>query len=192
MLHQNYYYLKIVCFILSLSGCGDKCYKNYYQNITSYKVSPNVITKSGFKVDTGGINVDIDALDSRLVSIENCLISIIKQTPVITEEQKNEWQCLKKEFEPEPIKRDCLVVKVIEAVLSSCSEWEFIPVLAPDQYCLDKGIIPTPECPCKWRLAVQNDNILITPPALYLWDVTRIYTSCNNIWKSHFLSCLII
>jgi hypothetical protein len=182
----------LIYFLLFLGSfnCGDKCYVNYYQNVTSYKVNPNAVTPSGIKVDTGGHAVDLVYLDERIKNIEDCLMDVMKVNSVITAEEQINWQCLKREFVFEPIKRDCFVIKIIDAVFSECSEWQFLPVFAPEQLCKDKGLEPNPKCLCKWRVAVQDDNVLVTPPALYLWDITRIVTGCNAVWNSKFVACM--
>jgi hypothetical protein len=100
------------------------------------------------------------------------------------------WGCLQGSGdEIKELNKECLIIKFIPAVKSSCSNWEFLPILAPEQGCIDKGLIPTAECPCRWRTGILNDNVILTPPATYLWDIIRIMTTCNGFWYSPYAKC---
>lgn len=148
------------------------------------------ITPSGIQVDTGGYAVDFIALDARIAKIEACIRQVAAESLALPAEEKKSWQCLREADPNQELMRDCLVIKVVAPTLSKCSDWQFIGVAAPDELCLAKGVTPTAECPCMWRTAIQDDNVVITPPAMYLWEVGRIMTSCNNIWYSPYAKCL--
>lgn len=166
------------------------CYSNYFANVTSYKIVPNATTSKGIKVDTASnFNTDLEELDRRIDKIEACMLEEMRKLPLLTEQQRQEWQCPDKGFIAEELKRECVQIKVVSAVVSECSAWQLLPVLAPNKLCLDKGVIPTIECPCRWRTVVQDDYRIITPPAMYLWELPRVMTGCNNIWKSPFAKC---
>lgn len=167
----------------------ESCYNNSFQNISNYLVNPNYLTLSGIQVDTE-YNIDLSLLDTRIKNMENCLQEVAREISPITQEQKQDWSCLKNTFNIEPFKRECLIIKVVKPILSKCSDWQFIDVLAPKELCEDKNVVPTEECPCRWRVAIQDENILIVPPKLYLWDLGRIWSGCNNIWESAFVKCL--
>ncbi|EFK97432.1 hypothetical protein LDC_0530, partial [sediment metagenome] len=86
---------------------------------------------------------------------------------------------------PEPIKRNCIKIKIVPAVVSKCHpEWQFIDALAPSDACIAKGMIPTAECPCRWRSGIVNEQNVVVPPAIYLWPVVNIATGCGNPWSS--------
>ena len=178
--------------IFTFTACGEVssggCYQNFYQNITNYEVRADTTTPSGIRVDTGGYAVNLIALDARITKIEMCIKQVAKSLTLSAENKKN-WQCSRENLKGELI-RDCLVIKVVAPTFSKCSDWQFIGVPAPNELCLAKGVKPTAECPCMWRTAIQDDNIIITPPAMYLWEVGRVMTSCNNIWHSPFAKCL--
>jgi hypothetical protein len=173
--------MKKVLLFVFLTGCGSKCYNNYYFDITNLPVNINLVTPNGINVDTSGYEVDVKRLDNRINNIEKCLLEVSK-----TEDNKK-WDCLRETIE---LNRDCFKIKIVPPIYSKCSDWEFIDVLALEQGCLDKGIIPTTECPCRWRTAIQNSWTIITPPKLYLWEMGRIMTSCNQVWKSPYAKCL--
>lgn len=170
------------------------CYHNNFANITHLNVKPNLKTPKGIKVDnSSGQEIDLDKIDSRIDSMEMCFKDIVKDKLVLTDQQARDADCYRREFKLEDvtIKRNCLTLKIVKPVSSKCSDWQFIGVKADsDKGCLDKGLKPTPECPCQWRVAIQDQNVLVTPPALYLWDIGRMVTSCNNVWKTPFTPCL--
>jgi hypothetical protein len=180
---------KLVLFIFLLPACAEysDCYQNFFEDITDFEINPDMATGSGIKVDSGGFDVDLFALDARIGMMEWCITGVMANNP----EPDPKWQCLYRNFTGmRRLKRSCLIIKIVPPVYSKCSKWQFIGVPAPNELCRAKGINPTPECPCMWRTAVQDDNVVITPPALYLWEIGRIMTSCNNIWESPFAPCL--
>lgn len=208
--------------MIAVSGCGpieicdiaacyypEKiCYNNHLENITDYKITPNQKTQSGIKVDTNLISTntppqDLNELDGRIAKIESCIQEVMTEVQNITREQMENWQCLRQHFEPEELKRQCLVIKFVPPIYSECSDWQFIGENADQQYCESKGLEPNAECPCRWRTAIQDENTIITPPydtrskipptnppAPYLWELGRMMTSCNNAWASPFARCL--
>lgn len=180
-------------FFVVFCGCSEEnnCYKNAYRDITNLPVSPDKKTPSGIRVDTGGHDVNLAELDRRIANIEKCILDTAKEYGFATRTEMADWQCLSNDFTMiEELRRECLIIKIVAPVLSKCSNWQFIGIKAPDELCLAKGVTPTPECPCMWRSAIQNENVIVTPPALYLWDIGRIMTSCNNVWFSLFAKCL--
>jgi len=185
--------MKYIIFCLFLFSCDinrtiDQCYFNYYANVGTWVVNPDKVTPSGIKIDSGGYLIDLEKIDKRIKNIEQCIIEVAKEY-----ERKgfeNQWQCIRP-IKPESLKRDCLMIKIVNPIYSNCGkDWEFIGIKAPDKLCEDKGLIITPECPCMWRTAIFQDNVIISPPALYLWELGRIITSCNAIWASEFAKCL--
>lgn len=194
---------RIIIFLpaLLLCACGTKtdCYQNLFQNITNYGVEPNAKTPSGIRVDTGGYPINLQKLDKRIALIESCIQTIAESHPLADAD----WQCLKTEFrQQDKLKRDCLIIKIVPSVYSKCSNWQFIDAKAPDKLCVAKGLVSAKECPCQWRTAIQDENIIITPPeetrntpptvpaTPYLWEIGRLMTSCNNVWASPFSQCL--
>lgn len=186
--------------LIFITGCGDDCrykagacYNNHFQNITDYCVEPNVRTPSGIKLDTSGYEVDLERLDTRVNEIESCVLDTMQKYSIISDDEQRKWQCLRNSFDPErdKLKRDCLVIKVVDPIYS-CSDWQHIPddPEGARQICLTEGFMPREECPCYWRTAIQDENVIITPPAIYLWELGRIMTSCNGVWQSPFAACL--
>lgn len=203
--------LLILLVILSAAGCYDEddiCYLNYFQNVTDYKVAPDTHTPSGVAVDTGNglYEIDLKELDGRLSKIESCLQDVMEELPDLSKEEIDGWQCIRDGFgKREALKRQCLVIKLVRPVYGSCSDYQMIEATVEPNpsLCEDKGLPPTPDCPCRWRTAIQDENTIITPPeetrpdiaptippAPYLWELGRMMTSCNNVWASPFAKCL--
>lgn len=192
----------ILSFVLLLCGCADEtnCYENNFENITNHTISPDTSTPEGISVDTGGYPINLQMLDERINRIESCIQNLFKNYPL----PDAKWKCLKTRFDPqEKLLRKCLVIKIVPPVYSPCSDWQFIGEYAPAEFCLVKGVVPKPECPCRWRTAIQDENVIITPPeetrsnipptippAPYLWEIGRMMTSCNEVWQSPFSACL--
>jgi len=194
--------LTACCFIFPNSkifgGCYVACYRTYFQPVIYPPpvVTPNVTTLAGFRLDVDLVkwNLDLVKLDQRLLAIESCVNEVKGQQQGATVAQLNAWGCPNnRRFEVAPIKKDCLVIKVMDPVPSKCqSEWQLLPAPAPDALCAAKGLKVTPECPCLWRSGTIDDYKVITPPRLYLWPVVEIITSCNNLWGSPFARCLML
>jgi len=189
----------LLAFVLFLSSCcSSNCPKPGFQNVTNYKVYSDFVTPKGTKIDTGGLFSDKAQLqslsvkwDSRIDAISDCVQEVAKQNTVITAQQQNEWGCLSNWMDTTPIKRCCFFIKVVQPVASQCqSTWQLLPDRAPDQFCQDKGLEPTPECPCRWRNASQDSLVIVTPPVMYLWALVELKTRCNNLWKSPFAKCM--
>lgn len=57
---------------------------------------------------------------------------------------------------------------------------------APAASCEAKGLEPTPECPCRWRAAIQDQQVAVSTPDLYnVRDpIVRIVTRCMQPWSA--------
>jgi len=177
--------MRIAIFAMFLVGCGDpfgECRSNFFENITNLPIHFDQVTPNGIRIDSGGFPIDLVETDRRVLAIADCIIGMAQKA-------KPEWGCLYPlpEYNPE-----CLAIKLVPAIKSSCSDWDFIGVEAPQELCDAKGLKADPNCPCSWRIGVQNDYIIITPSRdnLYLWDVGRAITSCTGIWNSPYSACL--
>lgn len=184
-----------------MAGCDSyNGYMNGFDVPPGYDqlVNPNLITPGGIQVDTSDYATDVALLDERVEKTETCILRVMAENPV----PDPGWQCLAENYKPEPLKRDYLIIKLVAPVWQ-CSNWQLLPIPAPDEYCLVKDILPTPQCPCLWRTAIQDENIILTPPpetrpgipptsppAPYLWEIGRMMTSCNDTWHSPFAQCL--
>jgi hypothetical protein len=170
---------------LIFTACGDHCPRNFFQNVTDYRVAPTVSMITGWRIDSDiGFFTALTELDARMDKMDDCVLKVaagIKSLNPI-------WGCIRP-LPTQPFDRSCLIVKVVPPVYSACSTWEHLPAEADPRFCRDKGLEPTLECPCLWRSAIQDDYVLVTPPAMYAWDIVRMYTGCNNLWGSPFAVC---
>ena len=168
------------------------CYSYPYSDVSSFSIKPNLKTKSGIDIDnTSGIDIDLDKIDYRLSSIETCMKDTLLKLSTITKDNLKEWGCTNDFPKDVSIKRNCIIIKVVPAVISPCTtEWQFIGIKAPDAGCLSKGLITTKECPCQWRTVIQGNSVIVTPPAMYLWEIPKLITGCSMLWKSPFAKCL--
>jgi len=181
------YLVFVVC------GCGNnECYYNFFMNITDYDVDYDnlLFTGSGIQIDSSGYHVDLDALDTRILNIERCLINTSNVICPLSGEDANRFQCSGYNLNTEPFLRECMVIKIVKSVSSKCTPEEgFLPIGAPQELCDAKGLSRNSECPCRWRTAIQDNNILIVPyekevENLNLWDLVRMWSGCNMFWAS--------
>lgn len=181
-------------------GCDDNCYRNYYQNITDYEISINSITPNGVNVDDSGFYVDLEEIDRQIDEMETCvqnaLAGGIDLAIARTQGCRDESWNYRVDFSGISVLRECLTVKIApDWYVSHCSEdyMEIFPCDISPQVCIDKGLEITDECPCRCRSAIQDENIVITTPNLYLFrgELARMITGCNNPWFSPISQCLV-
>lgn len=184
-------YIIIVFFI---SSCCDqnKCPINLYENLTNYKVNINIITQSGFKIDSGDKDINVKIIDQQISKIENCLNDLYLSGYVPNERA----ECFAGGVRPTPIDRECLKIKIVDGIESSISDWKLLPVEAPMELCFQKEqlrALADNNHVCRWRWLIQDDYTLITPLShksgeIYLYEIVRIHTGCNGYWFDNELS----
>jgi hypothetical protein len=167
---------KIILFAI-FCGCQEPCYFNHYANVTDYPASPDAQTPEGIAVRTNGQEVDLEKIDALTDYVESCLGI--------------------------PVNRDCLKVVVPNDWFLSCNKQngefqQVFPCRINPQVCADKGLIINPDCvpgqlpneicpcPCSCRATIQDENVVITAPNLYLYsaELIRMVTGVNNIWTN--------
>jgi hypothetical protein len=143
-------------------------------------------------VDAGSFDIDLVKLDQAIDWMESCLANVGKEMIVPTVEERYLWSCVYDDFRNLHVNRECLKIKIVPAVTSTCSSWQFLDVKADQALCDRKGLVANKDCPCRWRMAIQDDQVVVTPPAIYLWDLGRIVTGCSNIngYATPFSKCL--
>lgn len=154
-----------------LFGC-EPCYVGGFLSITNYKPDNYVSTPDGIKVYNNYWEVSLESVDKKVKELEQCLN--VK------------------------IKRCCFAVLIPnDWFISKCSGEQMLPVAAPREQCEIKGISipdfcwgenkPSVRCPCvcTYRVALQNDYYIITPPNLKLFksELARLVTNINNPWE---------
>jgi hypothetical protein len=156
---------KILLLLLSnflLTGCPDECYPGGFLSITHYKVESYKKTLGGIKVYNNFNQVDFSLIDTKVEELESCLN--IK------------------------INRCCFAILIPnDWFYSECQTGEqLLPIGAPRQLCLDKDPNMPIECGCYWRVALQDDYYIVTPPGLKLLkaELSRLVTNENNPWEN--------
>lgn len=150
-----------------------------------YDTDFNQMTPLGIRIDDDTSTVDFDKIDTVVTRISECVLDLVK-TGYIPSEKAG---CL---LEPLRMRQDpdihsCLKLKIVEPILSVCSEWHFLDFEAPQYLCDAKNLKTNSDCPCRWRWIVQNYYEIVSPPGHfgvpYLYDVVKLMTTCNNPWS---------
>ena len=174
-------------FTIFLFHCGsknDQCPRYNFYNQFSYKVRPTEKTAQGIAVDLTGQDVSLEQIDRLTNEVEKCLENAFGNPPHLPDDVRQKADCLVETFAL-PLKRKCLTVKIPDDWTFSCDgRYQVLPQEAPAERCREKGIEPTPECPCRWRAGTQNDSVIVVTPNLFLYKdpLVRLVTTCNYPW----------
>lgn len=143
-------------------------------------VRPSCETTDGWRVAVmTSAGFDGDLLDARLAAMDAAL-RIATEGGLQTEPA---WMCGAAALKPTGVPR-CTLFVVIEPVVSQCTGWELLPVEADPQMCRDKGMEPTPQCPCRWRTAPWHGAVVTTPHHAPVWTAVELASGCRNAWAS--------
>ena len=187
----------LVLCLAALASCGssDECSSFLYGSQFDYNIQPEFTTPGGIKVDPTGQDISAELVDRLVNEVEQCLA---EQFPggKIPAEVRIAAQCQAESFDL-PVHR-CFTVKIPDDWELACanSAEQVLPrshtiYVPPDELCLAKGIIPTPECPCRWRAGLQDDDIIVTTPNFRVFKdpLIRMITGCNNPWVEPLATC---
>lgn len=183
--------MKYWLYLLLLLGCREPewRYDGHFANVTAYSIAPTQMTPQGLNVDASGSWVDLAAIDAKVDAVEQCLQGlypdgVLPATMVAT------GHCLQNHFSPR-VHREALVIKVAPNWHVGCSGEQQFSCAVDPQLCVDKGLVPTVQCPCQCRSAIQDQDIIVTTPDLRMLDhdLIRIVTSCNYIWVDPLQGC---
>lgn len=78
-------------------------------------------------------------------------------------------------------------MKVVSDWVPSCDHTQqLLPTIAGPEGCVVKGLNPTEECPCRYRVGIACPNVLVVTPSMYLYKdvLVRFVTSCADPWAS--------
>lgn len=170
-------------------GCNTTppCYPSNYPNYTAYQVTVTHDTAGGIHLDDPTHQLDPDRVDRTVQRVQECLASL--NTVPLSNEEFAQAEC----YGSVALEtRSCFVVKLApDWHVSQCSTEELFPCSVPDVSCTEKGLTPTPECPCQCRAMVQDNTVLITTPNMRLFPayLTTLLTGCNRPWTTRLAPC---
>lgn len=158
--------------------------KRHYDWGARYDVRPYLVTASGILVDASGQHVDLELLDRLTDEVVQCLS---EEFPDGNLTGVKNGLC-KRPYMNTAFYRSCLWVKIPNNWVWSCDgSQQLLADLADPQGCINKGLIPTPECPCRWRalLGVRPHLYVVTTPNFYLYKdpLIKFITGCDNVWN---------
>lgn len=190
-----------------LIACGKDApiYQNDYAKITDYKINPDTETSRGVAIDRSGFAIDIELVDTVINKTEDCLAEHLEELAPFCAEQKERCQPILKNHEyPEfwrcyDITVGCNTYKRIkngfarkDLGIKIAPDWHYacdqatmvFPCGIDPQACINKGLEPTPECPCSCRSTVQEYTVITTPQFQVLaGELIRLTTGFNNPWN---------
>lgn len=139
-----------------------------------YKVSSVLnLTPKGIRFDDSNQNFSYDfVLDKLTDEVEGCLHDL-------TKEEIAESHCITNVN----VNRNAFVVKIpFDWTLSCDGSQEVLSVVTHG--CESKGLIPTQECPCRYRAGIACPNIIVSTPSFFLYKdaLIRFITGCENPW----------
>lgn len=177
----RYVHVSIILTCTLLISCPHNCYVRNFLSFTNYKVKnyKEFKTSKGITVYSNS-TPPLERIDQKTDELEQCLNLSIK--------------------------RNCFVVLIPDDWFwSTDGKEQKLPYAANPDLCKAKGFIvpskcawvnkPTPECPdvCTWRVATQENYIIVTPPNLRLYkaELARFIVDINNPWaNSQIKRCL--
>jgi hypothetical protein len=181
-----------VATITQVSPYTQHHYLDQFPGPYSFKITPTAHTPKGVRVDTSGQIVDLKSIDAQIDHIDTCLTAAFGSPPIISKAIRDAAQCDASSF-PMPIRREDLVVKIADNWMWSCDNTQQLIPSPPgfNASCEEKGLTPTPKCPCSWRAGIQaNYAIVVTPNLHMLKDpIIRMITGCNRIWIAPIATC---
>jgi len=164
----------LIALLIFLCGC---CPKICRPNVTNYPIeeqlSEGVRTPKGALVVWHGHSVSKDMLakvDADIDFVENC---VAKHYRVYRRP-----------------KRSCYVIYIAPDSRPACADPDQqVFGRAPDSACKEKGLEPTEDCPCGWRVVIQDGKYIVTTPNLYMLraGLTELLTgtSAYYIWHPY-------
>lgn len=138
----------------------------YWPGQFAYDVKPGAVTKLGIKVDTSGQSVDLDAIDAKVTRVQDCMAGV---------------QCL----QGTPPKARCITIKIASDWVPNCDGTEqVLQREANPQGCLDKGMVPSSDCPCRYRAGFAGPLTIVTTPNMRAigGPIATVFTGCDRPW----------
>lgn len=193
--------LSVIAVSTLAMGCGasfEDCKMHKAPNMVTHhydEVDPDAKTPAGIPVDTGGKPHDLAMIDTMVFEVKQCLESNFP-TFHIPSEVRDKTYCKTTNFKQSfdaAFNFGCWQIKIDNNWVKSCDGTQQLlsaqsPTI-PGQPCGGKPIIPTRECPCRYRVAITGKTLVVPPNARLLKDgLVRVITGCTNPWSHPLLS----
>jgi hypothetical protein len=167
-----------------LTGCPE-CYSSYTRNYTAYTVTPDRTNpKYGYGIDDPAHTLN----DTVIESIVGKTLACVKSLGQLTIPERDAAECVGGQ---ELTIHSCMTVKVAPDWGYSCrvvnsQQAQVFPCAVPAASCLDKGLVPTVECPCSCRAIIQDNATIVTVPdvstGVFSAQLITLWTGCVNPW----------
>jgi hypothetical protein len=174
----------LLCLFFFSCGPAPKCpdYTCGWYNVYDYEITDTTFTSNKIEIDTTGQDIDLELIDEIVDRTEECLLNVV----LSTEEAEDGW-CYRQIYSPAPIKRNCLLIKIPDDWTMSCDGKEqVLKDKAPFEGCAAKGFDKDPDCPCRWRAAIQDTYVIVITPNLRLLGdpLVKLATGCDAPWNT--------
>lgn len=170
--------------VLFSQGCYcSTCPYWFFEDQTYYDVSPSKVSQLGIPIDDSGWGTNPNDVDEIVVRVLDCLAGKIPGGHIPSRMMQSS-QCIVNHVD---IYKNvaCLTVKIAPTYIMSCDgEWQLLPDPAPERLCYDKGLLPDTNCPCRWRVGLQDQTTAVVTPDLRMLPdgMVRALTGCSNPW----------
>lgn len=165
-------FISIALSTSSSTGCADDYCDQYkwgysHHEFEQYNIDVELKTPSGIVYDPSGQNISPQLIDRLTSEVESCLNVKIDRTS--------------------------FKVKIANDWVLSCDKSQQLlptPVFAGNAGCVAKGLVPDPNCPCRWRAGIRCPNVIVIPPNFYLYKdaLIRFVKGIPNPWIDPVLS----
>jgi hypothetical protein len=175
-------------FMIGMQSCAlVPCYDPNYPDMTNGGFKFTGKTPMGIEVDDPNHELDMDRVDAITKDVVACVKNIADHG-YISNQEAIDAQCYGV-WEPEI--KSCLKVRVPEWSVSKCSGEQLFSCNVPDASCLQKGSVPTAECPCRCRAMIEHGAIVLTTPNLKLYPayLVTMITGCGSPWTPTLAPC---
>lgn len=160
-----------------------------------YEVNSNFKTSEGILYDPSGLSISPDLIDRLTNEVNVCLYELY-DNKLLSEDIITNSFCTNLSINktiPLPIDKSSFIVKIANDWVISCDGLQQLlptPIKYGGSSCISKGLIPTAECPCRWRAGFKCPNVIITTPSFYLFKdvLIRFVTGCQGPWETVELS----
>jgi hypothetical protein len=135
--------------------------------------TPTLVTPKGIRVDSCGQDIRLDIIDRQTDEFEACM----------RETSGNQ------KF---TVARESIIIKTPDDWVYSCDKsQQLLNIKAGDAGCIAKGLTPTEECPCRYRVRLYSNVIFVTPSLYMLKDGLFQAVIGGSPWFTEYAKCVV-